>query len=182
MKTLVVMRGLPGSGKSFSAAQLTATAKALAKPKAFIIRERYVDVVVASADHFFEKTGQYNFDASKLGEAHKQCFQSVIDAMFNDTDLIIVDNTNTQLWEFENYLKLAVISDYSIIIDEHPAKDKADVETFWARCTHGVPLDKMMSMFKRFEKFDLEQWFADNKIMRGYSNGELSYSKAIRLI
>ena len=58
---LILLRGLPGSGKS-----------TLAK---IILQLRSTDEPeVLSADDFFEdKEGEYNFDPTKLKEAHNYC-------------------------------------------------------------------------------------------------------------
>ncbi len=141
-KTVYIQRGLPGSGKS---------------TRAKVTKEKFealgFKVTIVSADHFFEKTGKYIFVPSKLDEAHKECFTAFLDAMMTD-DLIIVDNTNTRLWEFENYIKVAKIASADIIIDEIKATDIGDVKFWHARCTHNVPYDKMLLMFNRWEDYE----------------------------
>ncbi len=75
---LVILRGLPGSGKSsFVASNLS-------------------DAVVVSADAFFhdEKSGKYNYNHTGLEAAHVQCQELCRMHMKRQTKLICVDNCN----------------------------------------------------------------------------------------
>ena len=124
MKTLILLRGLPGSGKSTLAASLT--------------REHY------EADMFFERGNGYEFDVSRLREAHQWCQDMVWMAMIRGELKIVVSNTFTQEWEMEAYYELAKRYDYqvhSIIVENrHNGVNK-----------HGVPADKLEQMKNRFE-------------------------------
>ncbi len=99
MKTLYIVRGLPGSGKS-----------SLAKK---------VSESVYSADDFFtNKKGEYNFNAKLLGKAHEWCWGKVRDAMFIGANAVAVANTFTQAWEAEKYYQLAEEYGYSVFVIE----------------------------------------------------------------
>lgn len=86
---VVILRGLPGSGKSTWAEK---------QPLAFI----------CSADKFFEDESGYHFDPSKLKDAHAWCFKRFKEAIAVRMSLIIVDNTNTTTWEYARYADLAI--------------------------------------------------------------------------
>jgi predicted kinase len=87
-KTLILFRGLPGSGKS-------------------TLAETLCDKVF-SADMFFEQDGRYNFDGSKLPDAHKWCRESVDAEMtLGIAKIIGVANTFTTEWEMKAYFDLA---------------------------------------------------------------------------
>lgn len=85
-KTVIVVRGISGSGK-------TTFANIVAEPK-----------VVCTADDYFEKNGKYDFDPTKLGEAHKQC-QNKFDAALQDPRVknIVVANTNVKPSDYNYY-------------------------------------------------------------------------------
>jgi predicted kinase len=131
MRKLVVLRGLPGSGKSTVAKQLGG--------------------LVCSADDYFMRDGEYKFDPFLLGKAHKDCRDTVELAMYNDHQLIVLDNTNTQKWEYEAYLDLAKIYGYEVEIKVVGGLSDSDVEVYHARQTHGVPLKSLRKMAARFE-------------------------------
>jgi len=42
-----------------------------------------------------------------IGQAHQVCFKDYMELLFAGTPLVIVDNTNMQRWEMENYKFLA---------------------------------------------------------------------------
>ena len=68
---MLILRGLPGSGKSTLCKKIA---------KSFRTEER--ETVVCSGDDFFTdpKTGKYKFDGSKLIEAHNSAKSKAIEA------------------------------------------------------------------------------------------------------
>lgn len=132
MKELFLLRGLPGSGKS-----------TLAKS---------IGGFHIEADMFFMKEGEYQFDFTKLKDAHAWCQESTEKSMIAldipnfGTKRIIVSNTFTQEWEMQPYYDLAEKHGYrvySLIVENrHGGVNE-----------HGVPEDKLEIMKKRFEIF-----------------------------
>ena len=128
-KTLYIVRGIPGSGKSTFAKTLGGTH--------------------FETDEFFMVDGEYKFDPTKLKDAHRWCQDSVNTAMIlNHTaglnNVIVVSNTFTQEWEMEAYYKLAETYDYrvfSLIVENRHGGENL----------HNVPEDKIEAMRKRFE-------------------------------
>ena len=89
MKTVIVLRSVSGAGK-------TTFANLLAKNEGY--------VVVSADDYFTDASGNYNFDASKLGAAHQQCQELFMYWLSNtDAKCIIVANTNTKERDFSFY-------------------------------------------------------------------------------
>ena len=131
MRNLYLLRGLPGSGKSTLA--------------------RLVGDAFVEADMFFLKNGKYEFDGSKIRDAHAWCQSTVREWMQMNADTygleyseIAVSNTFTQEWEMEAYYDLAKEFNYkvfSIIVENR--HDGVN--------SHGVPEDKLESMKSRFE-------------------------------
>ena len=135
-RKVIIMRGPPGSGKS------THTKKKF--PKA----------IVCSADHYFmDQNGNYKFDASEIKKAHLECQENFKKALKEVAPLIVVDNTNTRLWEFENYVKLAKESGCEVRI----IRLQADVRLAIKRNIHNVPEEKIREMHKRFESHPDEE-------------------------
>lgn len=81
----VIMRGLPGSGKSFVANQIIE--ETVKNPKDHIV----------SADHFFIRGGRYLFEASKLGQAHETAQKMFAQKASLGYSPLIVDNTNMEV-------------------------------------------------------------------------------------
>jgi predicted kinase len=126
MKTLYIVRGIPGSGKSTFAQSL--------------------DCPVFEADQYFidSETGEYKFDGSKIKLAHNWCKLRVEQSMEDDFQKIAVSNTFTQEWEMDAYYELAKQYGYrvfSLIVENrHGGVNE-----------HGVPEDKLEQMKNRFE-------------------------------
>jgi predicted kinase len=129
MKTLYIVRGVAGAGKSTFA--------------------KSIGGVHIEADQFFMMNGKYNFDITKIKLAHKYCQNQTEAWMKTDgtqvnNDKIVVSNTFTQEWEMEPYFKLAEKYGYrtfSLIVENrHGGVNE-----------HDVPEDKLELMKNRFE-------------------------------
>jgi len=132
-KTLTIVRGLPGSGKSSFAG--------------FV----WDDYAICEADKFFyDLDGNYNFDSSKLKQAHEWCRNEVENRMKQNDENpqyypdIVVSNTFTQEWEMQPYFDLAEKYGYrvfSIIVENRHGNKNI----------HGVPDDTLKKMKDRFQ-------------------------------
>jgi predicted kinase len=132
-KILVLLRGLPGAGKSSFA------------------RLIWSDYVICEADkYFFDKNGEYIYDPTKLKEAHEWCRNEVEHRMKeNETnnkyypEIAVVSNTFTQEWEMQPYFDLADKYGYKIVslVVENRHGDKS---------VHGVSDETIQKMRDRF--------------------------------
>jgi hypothetical protein len=96
------------------------------------------------ADMFFvDRDGNYNFDPSKIKDAHSWCKGEVAHLMKYEHSPIVVSNTFTQEWEMDDYYKMAEELGYRVtsIITENRHGGKNE---------HGVPDDKLEMMKNRF--------------------------------
>jgi len=112
MSKLILLRGLPGAGKS-------TLAKTFEGARHF------------EADMFFlDESGNYNFDPSNLRQAHEWCRNNVDNTMSFGID-VVVSNTFTQEWEMEAYYELAKKHGYvvfSLIVENrHGGVNKHNV-------------------------------------------------------
>ena len=144
MKNLVILRGCSGSGKSTKA-------KELVKQK---INDISVTSIICSTDEFFinPKTNRYEFDFKLLYKAHAWNQGRVYQAMSLNINFIVLDNTNTQKWEFLPYLKTAELFNYEaeeIIVGKF---DDANIKLYANRNKHNVPLEIIRKQAKRFER------------------------------
>lgn len=142
MKTVQLQRGIQGSGKSTQANLSIVEAKSCGRSAG-----------ICSADDFFlQNDGSYNFNARFLAEAHKYCLEKFVDLVFNNTELIIVDNTNIKINEFELYIKIAHSAGYAIVIQEFKPRDNAELELWAKRCVHNVPLEAIKKRWDKWEE------------------------------
>ena len=126
-KTLILLRGLPGSGKS-TVAKLFGD-----------------DACHYEADMFFIRPdGEYRFDPIRIKDAHNWCRHKTMEAMKAGHPTVIVSNTFTQEWEMETYYELAKELDYQVVSliveNRHGGKN-----------IHDCPEDKVEIMKNRFQ-------------------------------
>jgi predicted kinase len=126
MKSIFLIRGLPGAGK-------TSLAKALSDGHC----------IVSADDYFTSSDGTYSFDSSRLGSAHEYCRRAVEDMMFASLDKIFVANTFTTEKEMKYYYDLAEKYGYrvfSIIVENRHE----------GISVHRVPNETLETMKHRF--------------------------------
>ena len=111
MKRLILIRGVSGSGKSTLADELESLYISYFDS---IDSDNTVARVEADMFWYLDDEDVYAFDASKLGEAHQWCKETVLDYIDNDVDYIIVSNTFTTEKELEPYLGLAKDYGYTV--------------------------------------------------------------------
>jgi len=128
-KTLYILRGIPGAGKT-----------TLAKS---------IGAVHFEADMYFMVGKEYKFDVTKLKQAHAWCQDQVRISMKNSDNKIgdlriAVSNTFTQEWEMEPYVEMAKEYGFKvftlIVENRHGGVNQ-----------HEKPEDKIELMKNRFE-------------------------------
>ena len=110
---------------------------------------------IFSTDDLFMVDGEYQFDPSKLGEYHAENLRlaTVLMERFaphtNNVNCVI-DNTNTQAWEYEKYVEVAKKNGFmvQIITVEWNIND---IPLYAKRNSHGVPEDAIYRMAERWE-------------------------------
>lgn len=129
MNQLIIIRGVPGCGKS-TFAKLIGSGSGSA----------YIE-----ADMYFVKNGEYKFDLNKLGEAHKWCQNKVEYYMTIGSHLdyplstIVVSNTSTSQYELKPYFELAEKYGYQVhVLIKENYHDGKDI--------HNVPEENLIRM------------------------------------
>lgn len=181
MGVLILMRGVPGSGKSRRAKSLSG----------------FDPCKVFSTDEYFERMeGGYlkNWAVNKLFVAHRWNQDRVRDAIAAGVDPVIVDNTNLKMKLVRIYYDMAVEAGYEVRIEESEApwwkeiknlltdKKTNDAEIKkWAgklahgfsvcdgdlchliKNEHGVPEDTIYNMLISYHPFTVEDLKATSK-------------------
>ena len=125
---VVIMRGVPGSGKS--------------------TQSKALGLAIASADEFpgLYVNGQIQF--GKLDSAHGACFKRALMALADGMS-VVVDNTNLSVEEVVPYVALARAYQANVEI----VNMDCDYDTAFGRQTHNVPRAVFDAMCERYEAF-----------------------------
>ncbi|NXK99237.1 N4BP2 protein, partial [Mesembrinibis cayennensis] len=135
-QVLVLLRGVPGSGKSYLARTLL---------------EDNPAGIILSTDDYFYKHGQYHCDPNCLGEAHDWNRKRAKEAFERRISPIIIDNTNIQAWEMKPYVTLALQFKYKVMFREPDTWWKFKPKELERRNIHGVSKEKIKRMLERYE-------------------------------
>ncbi|XP_007129301.2 NEDD4-binding protein 2 isoform X1 [Physeter macrocephalus] len=135
---LVLLRGLPGSGKSFLARTL---------------QEDNPSGVILSTDDYFYINGQYQFDVKYLGEAHEWNQNRAKEAFEKKVSPIIIDNTNLQAWEMKPYVALSQKHKYKVLFREPDTWWKFKPKELARRNIHGISKEKITRMLEHYQRF-----------------------------
>lgn len=131
MKThqLIILRGLPGSGK-------TTLAKSLSE------QGKYPAFSVD--DYFTDADGNYNFQFDKNHLAYKACEENTKLAMESGKEKIFLHNVFSMEWEIEPYFKLAAEFNYAVFV--------VTVEKYHdSKNVHDISEDQLSKMAEKFK-------------------------------
>lgn len=127
MPRLIIIRGLPGAGKSTLAKSL--------------------NVLHVEADMFHMRDGDYQWKAENVSKAHQWCKAQVEEAMLFGFD-VAVSNTFTRIGEFEDYIELGQKYKYDIKI--------IACKNHFGN-VHHVPLETLIKMRNRWQDYESEE-------------------------
>lgn len=137
-RRVIIMCGLPGSGKSTEAKRIAKEA-----------RENGYKTEICSADNFFIQpgTGEYVFERRSLWKAHAMCLGLFVKALMEETHVVIVDNTNLTEGERKPYVDLADKFGYPVQVVKSKTEWANDPQGCFEKGTHNVPLETIQKMF-----------------------------------
>lgn len=129
-KSLIIVRGLPGSGKS---------------TLCNLLSENGLYPVYSIDDYFTNPdNGNYQFDYTKNHLAYKTCEENTRQSMQKGISKIFLDHTFTLEWEMEPYFKMASEFQYQVFVltleNRHGGKN-----------IHGISDEQIMKMAEKFQ-------------------------------
>ncbi|XP_029139846.1 uncharacterized protein LOC107286820 [Protobothrops mucrosquamatus] len=136
-KRLLILRGLPGSGKTTLSH--------------ILLGQSCNGTVFSTDDYFHQINGCWTYNVSQLGAAHEWNQNRAKEAMDLGRSPIIIDNTNIQAWEMKPYVKAALEKGYHVEFHEPDTWWKFNPEELEKRNKHGVSREKIVQMLERYE-------------------------------
>ena len=140
-KILVILRGLPGSGKTSFAKELTED-----------LKKKGISTTTSSTDdYWYDDEGNYLFDPYFLRDAHEWNQNRVRQDLKANVSVVIVDNCNMAREHIAPYTSLAKEFGYEvmeIIVGDFDTKSALE---YHRRCTHNIPLPTIKRLATTFE-------------------------------
>tara|TARA_S200002703_G_C3789464_1_gene243591 strand:- start:173 stop:637 length:465 start_codon:yes stop_codon:yes gene_type:complete len=153
MNKMILMRGIPGGGKSTRARELAMTH----------LIEGGSSVAICSTDDYHMEDGEYVFKPNMLRDFHVRNQIRAYDLMRDGVQLVIIDNTNIKRKDMTIYTSNARACKYEVEeeivgkeflvpnMDMDPHAFAGYINTCAERNTHGVPKDVIERMARTFE-------------------------------
>jgi predicted kinase len=134
MPKLILVRGIPGAGKSTYAKKLH--------------DDGDVFIHLETDNYWIRPDGHYDFNVHRIKESHAWCLKNTKEWMVRlPYQSIAVANTFTQKWEMQKYIDLAKELDYDLEVH----RLNGGFESI-----HSVPKETIDKMIKRFEDYEGE--------------------------
>lgn len=148
MKTVLINRAVPGSGK-------TTFAKDVQEK---VVAAGY-SIRVHSTDEYFMRDGRYVFDVSLLAEYHARNLAAFRKSLRESIDLVVVDNTSIRPWETQPYTDSARTFGYRVVflnfapraLRNHVLAQRVTPEKPDA---HEVPEESLREHIREFRRYD----------------------------
>jgi len=134
-KVMIILRGLPGSGKTTLANRLTSQDGS----------------IVLSTDQYFMRNGEYRFSPQELGAAHQWNQARSLHAVQNGSSPIIIDNTCTQRWEAYAYVKQGLSQGYDVRFLECNTSWAKNPAELAVKNSHGMVLNTIQRLLQRWD-------------------------------
>ncbi|CAG9765365.1 unnamed protein product [Ceutorhynchus assimilis] len=141
-KVLIILRGLPGAGKSTLAKSILENTIGYHQDNSHIL----------STDDFFMVNGCYQFDPTRLSEAHGWNHQRTFNVVSKGYSPVIIDNTNAQMYEMRPYASMASDFGYILEVLEPDTPWCFNEKELTKKNTHGVSKGSIRNMLDRYQR------------------------------
>ncbi|CAG9562467.1 unnamed protein product [Danaus chrysippus] len=143
-RTLIILRGAPGSGKTFLAHKIIDTI--------YNKRNNNYNMHIFSTDQFFIRKGVYEYCRNRLSEAHDWNQKRAYGAMRQGISPVIIDNTNSEIWEMKPYVESGVKFGYIIEVLEPDTPWARKAQILCKKNSHNVPFANIKRMLENLEQ------------------------------
>lgn len=138
-KLLILVRGLPGSGRSQLAFETW-------------LGYKRTGVVFATDDFFLDANNNYVYDPTKLQLAHSWNLGRTRESMQRSVSPILIDNTFSKNWEARKYFELALVYGYEVRVKQANTRWAFNPEECARRTKKGLTVQAIDRILFRWDK------------------------------
>jgi predicted kinase len=153
---LIVLRGLPGSGKSTFAEELTV-----------LLQENRIDSIIISNDSLRKQDSNYVYDVGNNNKIYHENHKLLIDSLKSKVNVIIIDNCNINFDILTNYKKLTSKYNYKYYQLAFEKPKYQDIHIEFRKCQKAISIGTYVNLWKKYtndcndiKNFNLEDIFA----------------------
>ena len=143
-KTLYIIRGIPGAGKSTLGLKLT-------------------EYCVSADDFMVNEQGEYEFNPTRLKDCHDKCYNKIRTLLSRNKEYVAVANTFKAEWEYMRYIFLALAFGYTVIGIDVTSANKS---------VHGIDAESVLRFEAAFQHNINNAIAMATTIMEGKPYGE----------
>jgi len=136
-KTIYVIRGVPGVGKKHLIADLEI--------------DNLDEFAVCDRNQYFITNTTYKFRGEELSHAEQSCRIKLLDSIKNNIKNIYILGYFNELWMYQEYRKLAEMTNYKFKVIEIPCLDEDQLSYFNSRAKHKTPFSKSKKCFNNWQ-------------------------------
>lgn len=140
LKEFVILRGLPGSGKT-----------TVAKKLGFEVEGRRISPVICSADNYLPGERDQH-EPAFVRDAHAQCRADFVGALKVRAPLVVLDDVHERRWHYQMYLDFARSEGYSVRVVELRPYSSDDLWKCWRRNVHGYDKQAFLTLCRDWEE------------------------------
>ena len=139
---LIVLRGLPGSGKT------TFSSKIL---------EKCPDAKVISNDLLRSTNNEYNYDYENNNYIYKENYKLLIEYLNSNVKIIIIDNCSINKNLLDLYYNLAIKYNYTYFQLAFSKPIKKNIYANFLRCNNKIHISKYQKLWLNYHRHNLDK-------------------------
>lgn len=137
-KELVIVRGVPGSGKNYYVMNRENGAN-----------NEYL--ILNIRDYFKDENDNFNFNGKELGKAENYILNKLLLALTKDISYIYIVGFFEKKWMYKHYIRLAKIFNYKVNIVEIDCPDLEHLHYFNQRSEYNTPINRSKLCYDSWE-------------------------------
>ena len=139
---LIVLRGLPGSGKTTLANKIS---------------EKCDDVIIISNDKLRSKNGNYKYNRHKNNSIYHHNYKLLIDSMLKKIRFIIIDNCNININLLNNYYNLSIKYNYNYYQLAFPKPSQEDLFLSYQKSNNKISISQLRNLWLNYHHHHMDK-------------------------
>lgn len=151
---LIILRGLPGSGKSTFAEELKV-----------LLQENRIDSIIISNDSLRMQDSNYVYDITNNNKIYQECYKILVESLVNKVPVVIIDNCNLNINLINNYKRLSVKFNYKYYQLAFQKPKYKFLRQQFQKCQKCISFGSYVNLWKKYRNDHIDTKNFDSKKM-----------------